>query len=310
MNLNELKKEKTKKIISSHLNKKKKENQVYLDKKYLDELDINNINNNYTKQELKKINEENYQIIKDNRLIQKATFDFTEMEMKCLNYTISKLKPNELITENDYIEYSLNDLIKIFNIKNQGSQYELIKQSLHNLRTKGKWVKIENEKEKKEKDLSFFRECEIDTTNKNNYIVRVQFMKEILIYLQNLKDKFTPQYLVYTLKLKGKYAIRLYELCKSYQNNYIDDKEIYGFNFYIDKMRVKWCLPTNYLNGEIKRILDKAMKEINKKTDIKISIYNAHKDGKKIDYYIIKIEPNQAQVIENNKKESEKNECN
>ena len=117
-------------------------------------------------------------------------------------------------------------------------------------------------------------------------------MKPILEYLQNLKKYFTPQYLVYTMRLKGKYAIRLYELCKSYQHNYIKKLDINGFNFYIEKIKKLWCLPDTYRTNDIKRILEKSIKEINKKTDIQISIGDNYKIGTKIIYYILKIELN------------------
>ena len=94
------------------------------------------------------------------------------------------------------------------------------------------------------------------------------------------------------MRLKSKYAIRLYELCKSYQNNFIEQLNIFGFNFYLELMRNKWVLPSNYTNGKIKQILDKAIQEINNKTDIEISIFDTHKTNKKIDYYVIDIKNN------------------
>ena len=43
---------------------------------------------------------------------------------------------------------------------------------------------------------------------------------------------------------------------------------------------------------KIKQVLDKAIKEINEKTDIEISIEDTIKENKKIIEYIIKIIPN------------------
>lgn len=286
-NLLKKKEKKHKEIINKLFNSKKEK--LKNDKKIYDELSINNKNTFYSKEELKMINDENHEIIKDNQLIQKSSFDFTELELKSLNYTLSKLRPDRTYTENDWIEYPLKDLTKMLNLKNGTASIELIKDSLHNLRTKGKWVKIESEK--KEIDLSFFQNCEIENIDNKN-IVRIRLMKPILEYLQNLKKYFTPQYLVYTMRLKGKYAIRLYELCKSYQNNYIKELDINGFNFYIEKIKKLWCLPDIYRTNDIKRILEKSIKEINKKTDIQISIYDNYKIGTKINYYILKIELN------------------
>ena len=285
------KEERQKEIINKLFSSKNKNFQN--NKKIYDELAINDKNTFYTDDELKMINEENYEVIKDNKIIQKAAFDFTELELKGLNYTLSKLKPGKTYTENDWIEYPLKDLIKMMNLKNNTGSLELVKKSLHNLRTKSKWIKIKNENENKMVDFSFFQNCEIENTDNKN-IVRIRFMKPILDYLQNLKKYYTPQYLIYTMRLKGKYTIRLYELCKSYQNNFLKDLNINGFNLYIDKIRSLWYLPENYQNGKIKKdIIDKAIREINKKTDIQISIYDTHKTKNKIDYYILQIELNQ-----------------
>ena len=275
------------------LNNKNKKS--YTDKKLLDEIKLNDAYINTD--EFKMIVQENNKVIKDNKLIQKATFDFTEYELKCLNYVLSLIKPDIKITENDYIEFPLIDLIKILGIKNNSKQYEIVKESLSNLRTKNKWVKIKNKNIDKEINLSFLMKCEIlNNGNKSN--VRVKFMNEILYYIQNLKRKFTEMNLIYSLMLKGKYTIRLYELCKSYQNNLLIDNEvnenkIYGFNLYVKSIREMWCIPDTVNTGNFKRqILDKAINEINSKTDIDISIFKTHKNGHTIDYYILQVKPN------------------
>lgn len=289
--------EKFHKQIKKQMDRKTKANSPLLNKKDLDELVINNGKRFVSKNEIKKINNENYEVIKDNRLIQKATFDFTALEMKCLNYTLSKLNPNKTYTDNEWIEYPLKEMYKILKLKNNSASIELLKESLHNLREKSKWIKIENEKGKRLVDLAFFQNVEIKLNDNNENIVKVRFMQDILDYLQRLKNNFTKELVIFTMRLKGKYAIRLYELCKSYQSMYLSkykEKEynIFGFAFILDLMKNKWVLPSNYTNGKIKQILDSAINEINNKTDIEISIYDTIKENKKIMEYIIKIDPN------------------
>lgn len=312
-NFEKKKEEKFHKQLQKEMNRKEKANTSRLSKKDLDQLKINNKKEYVSKNEIQMINNENYEIIKDNRLIQKATFDYTTNELKCLNYTLSKLQPYKIYTDNEWIEYPLKELYKILNIKNMGgANFDLLKESLHNLRTKGKWIHIQNEKENTYTDLSFFQNCKIELDENGENIVRVRFMQEILDYLQNLKKNFTKELIIYTMRLKSKYAIRMYELCKSYQSMYLSkykNKEynFYGFAFIIELMKIKWVLPKNYTNGKIKQVLDSAIKEINRKTDIQVSIQDTLKDNKKINEYIIKIEPNQNFIqvykdIENERK--------
>ena len=231
--------EKFHKQIKKQMDRKTKANSPLLNKKDLDELVINNGKRFVSKNEIKKINNENYEVVKDNRLIQKATFDFTAIEMKCLNYTLSKLNPNKTYSYTDVIEYPLKEMYKILKLKKNGKSFELLKESLHNLRTKGKWIKVDNGKGIV--DLSFFEWVKIELNDKNENIVKVRFMQEILDYLQRLKNNFTKELIIFTMRLKGKYAIRLYELCKSYQSMYLSkykEKEynIFGFAFIIDLM--------------------------------------------------------------------------
>lgn len=79
---------------------------------------------------------EDYMVVKDNRLIQKATFDFSELEMKCINYAISKMQPDKTYTENDFIELNIVELCKLMKIKSEGDNYENIRKAFWNIHCK------------------------------------------------------------------------------------------------------------------------------------------------------------------------------
>lgn len=302
-------KEKRQKIIQNHLDGKYKD-----DKKFYDDLKV--CDEHLSKKELKMINDENYIVLKDNKIIQKATFDFTEQEMKCLNYTLSKLIPNvDVKVEHRYwdIEYPLRDLLNALRLKDGKANYQDIHDSIFALKEKTKRIRFERDNKIVHKPFNFFIDCEIEKEKKDenikNYIVKVKFDNNIIPFVSKLKNKFTAPLLIYTLNLNSKYAIRMYELCKSWQ-------EKGEFIFYIDKCRKQWCIPDTYSYGDIKRrVIDKAIDEINKKTDIQIGIKlndkgkkMVHKTDRKIDWFVMQVKRNEnfnTIYQENDKKRKE-----
>ena len=261
--------------------KKKKET---ISKKQLDDISIKA--GAFNEKEVEVIEKENYEIMKDNRLIQKATFDFNELELKCINYAIAQIKPNQDFDEKTDFVIKIKELCNQMRIKSDGANYENIKNAFKKLRDTSKWVKLEDGSE-----LAFSFLCKAKA-DKRTGVVIIRFYDEMLQYLKNLqeKGKYTPLTLYYTLCLNKKYAIRLYELCMSWKNNYDTIYKKYGFVFYLDKMRYKWQVPEKYTYGQIKqKILLPSKAEINMKTNLDITIHEL-KEGKKVKNLFIEIQ--------------------
>lgn len=304
----EKKEKKRKKFIKEHINKEKKENQLYFDKKDFDELNINKKNSNISKYELQIINQENYIVSKPNDLIQNTIFDFSATELKCLNYCICKLIPNKeykKFTKNGkdwHLEFKLQEVFDALKLRGTTGEYTNIKESLFNLKKSQKEVKfIENGKEI-QKPFNYFLDVEVERDLKEDfdekereYTVRILFDGNLVNSLQNTKNRFTAITQVYSSRLKYKYSIRMYELCKSWQNHEIFSKgeNFYGFTFYIERAIKEWYLPKSYDYKDIKRnVIDKAIEEINSKTDIFIEIKEPVKKDKKTIGLLLSIKPN------------------
>lgn len=260
--------------------KKKKET---ISKKQLDDISIKA--GVFDEKEVEVIEKENYEIMKDNRLIQKATFDFNELELKCINYAIAQIKPNQDFDEKTDFVIKIKDLCKLMRIKGESENYNNIKNAFKKLRDTSKWVKLDDGSELA---FSFLAKAKAE---KRTGVVIVRFYDEMLQYLKNLqeKGKYTPITLIFTLRLNKKYAIRLYELCMSWKNNYDPIYKKYGFVFYLDKMRYKWQVPEKYKYADIKRkILLPSKAEINMKTNLDIEIHEL-KEGRKVKNLFIEI---------------------
>lgn len=252
-------------------------------------------NNFVSKKELQIINNENNLVTKNNELIQKGCFNFTEQQLKCLNYIISKIKNKEELKKGEFQEYSIKELCEVMKIQHDTNNYELLKDSILNINKQSKWIKLDDKGN--ETIFTFFLEC---YANKNNDNMRISFKNEFLQLIHNYKSHFTSYELNYCLALKSRYAIRLYELLKS-KKNY---NEIY---IYPNEIKKLWCIPDTYTNGNIKqRVLNVAIEQINEYTDLDVELLKPKKNGKNIEYFIIKCEEKQSGII-SIYKENEKN---
>lgn len=247
-----------------------------------------------SKKEYKLIKQEDNLITKDNTLIQKSKFNLTLNEMKCINYAISKLQPNKMISENDYLEIDIKELCDIMKIEKEGANYEYIRDCYKTLNDKSKWIKIND----KGDELNFKYVMKV-IANKNTGIIKIKFMQEMLDMLTNLHTQFTAYELYYSIILKSKYSLRLYEECKSW-------KAQGSFNLYIESIKNRWCISQKMKYGNIKqKIITPSIDEINNNTDIHID-YVEHKNGKKVDYLFIKISDNQISKVYNQANERRK----
>jgi plasmid replication initiation protein len=211
-------------------------------------------------QRKRRINEaRGFTVVKANDLIQKSRFNLSLEEQKILLYLISKIKPDDIAMV-QYV-FSVKDFCEVCGLdEKNGGNYNYIKQTLKGLRDKSVWVRL-NEKE--EATLAWL---DYVIVNEQSGDVKIKINDIMRPYLLELKEQFTQYELVYTLAMKSRYSIRLYELLKSYEYRN-------GHTFRIEDLKTR-------LNAEhYKRYQDFdrnamgiAVREINALTDIKVGI--------------------------------------
>ncbi|WP_180161142.1 replication initiation protein RepM [Acinetobacter sp. YH12064] len=119
----------------------------------------------------------------------------------------------------------------------------------------------------------------------DNGAVVLYMSSEVISMISRLEANFTQYLLEQVSDFKSKYSIRLYELLIKYRDVGNSKK------FEIVELRSKLGLEDNEykLNAVFKRdVLDKAIKEIVNKTDIKIK-YEQFKEGRVISHILFKI---------------------
>ena len=226
-----------------------------------------------------------HKVVKDNMLIRKAQTDLTRNEQKLVNYMVSMIKP----TDEDFKTYQIRavDFAKLVGIDIKHI-YSDFKEMVKSLEKKSFWF----ENDEKITRISWIIKPEY--IKKSGYI-SLRLDPDIKKYLIGLKKDFTEYELYNVLSLKTKYAITIYELLKSYQYKSKAEIPIEEFKMHIGVGRDSEDGKDPYKNFGLfrKKILDKALDDINLNTDLDISYkcLDSHKkemkslQGRKV-YYL------------------------
>lgn len=207
-------------------------------------------------------------VVKDNALIQKASYNLTAIQQKFIIYLISKVKPESEEIELDDIEIKVNDFCEIAGIDVNYFYSEFINMIDDFDTNRSFWID-------EDKQIYKFRWFSDTRYLKGKGTVCISFAKPLKQYLIKLTERFTQYELYNIMALKSKYAIRLFELFKSY--SYQREKE-----FEIDELKLL-LNATNYknFNDLRKRVLEPSLKEINHFTELDIK-YITKTKGRKV----------------------------
>lgn len=218
-------------------------------------------------------NERDLKIYKADELMQKARFSLTLTEQRLILYAISKIQPSD--TSATLYEIKLGDFFKVCGTEDNES-YTRTKDQLKRLSDKSWWLQ--------QKDCeSIVRWFSVVRLYQNSGKIFVKFHEDMFPYLFELAKQmresgktYTSYDFRYVLPMKSTYSIRLYELLKSYQKN----NQQWWFT--LDKLRhLLDCEHYERFPDFRRYALEPALKEINKFTDLNISI-NLVKDGRKV----------------------------
>lgn len=220
------------------------------------------------KEELKKYANRNMLIVKSDEFLQKTTNDLTLQEQRFVYYAMSKIQPGDAI-DKEY-SFDLGDFCRDCGL--QTESYTHLKKVLDGIDQKSWWMLIDDNT--RISKIRWFRRIVI--TPKSGAIA-FKFHEDLAPHLFNLKEKLHTGYsIVNTLAMKSRYSRSLYEILKSYQKNNM------SWFFEVDKLR-QLLNAKNYTrwNDFRVKVLDPAVSEINKYSDIQIR-YEIQYEGRKV----------------------------
>lgn len=209
-----------------------------------------------------------YKVVKHNDLIQKARYNLTVNQQKLIAYVISLIKP----TDKDLMKYELSvaDFCELCGIDKEHF-YSEFKEIMLDLDKKSFLVETD------EKIFNFRWFSEFEYIKRKGKVV-VQLNSNLKSYLLDLYGHYTQYELYNILAIKGKYAIRFYELFQSYfmsKKARATDKTIE-----IEELK-KILLADSYEDYRAfrRRVLEPSIFEINEYTDLSVT-YEPIKSGK------------------------------
>lgn len=223
---------------------------------------------------------ENKLVVQANRLIE-ASYKLKPSQQKFLRIMASMINKND--EDFKMYEFKINQLINLFEIKDQSKYKEIPKQTrelMGNILT----FNIDN----KIIQVPFLNYCEYEL---GSGILRVQFhpyLKPYYLYLGK-ENPYTKYKLSNILQLRSTYSIRIYELLKEYET-------IKNRTFKIDELRKLFQIkPTQYTryNDFKRKVLEQAQKELPCKTDIMFN-FEEIKEKRKVIAIKFNIKANKA----------------
>ena len=211
--------------------------------------------------------QENQLVIKDNSLIQMSKLSMNLLEMKAFSYIIAQIPDFNNMDEDEFISFRQADFCRACGIEeSNGGNNTYLKQTLRKLaqrvveiNTKDKWVVF-----------PVLSETEILFSSEN---IKVKIHEKMKPLIYNLKERFTKYQLENILRLKTKYAFRLYEWLKSFNSG--------EAVCYITKLKDLLAIKYKETYDIIRYCVEPAVAEINAKTDLFVS-YTCKKTGRVI----------------------------
>ena len=208
-------------------------------------------------------------IYKRNDMVQQSRHNLSIQEQRIVLYAISKIKP-----EDTYLTEYTFDIKNFYNVCGlDNDSYTATKKTIKELSDRSWWHTLPDGTETL---LRWFTTTRI---SKDSGKITIKFHEDMMPFLIQLAEQntfYTSYNLKYVLPMNSKHSPRLYEILKSYQQN--NEK----WFFQIDTLKkLLNCEKYKRFPDFRRYVLDPAVEEINKYTDIKIT-YGLSKEGRKV----------------------------
>ena len=231
---------------------------------------------------------------KSNDLIQNAMYSLTLSQQKLMLHIFAMIKPSD--TELPRYEMSIYEFLKLCGVDpHNGSMYKQVKKNIEDIaNAKVQWIRLAGTQK-----ITMFRWLSSATIDEGTGKIVLTLDQSLKPHLIQLKEFYTTMNITYTLPMKSQYSIKIYELCKSYQNLYLEKKkkgEPLVWSIETLKKQVD-CNASNWAHVR-RTVLDKAKSEINGKTDILFDYAVYEKDRQRVIAISVTIEPVDKQVAD------------
>lgn len=216
-----------------------------------------------------------FYVVKANELIRKSRYSLTTQQQKIVLYAISKIKKSD--DPQQFYELPIEEICKACDLEIDagGTYYYRMKSDFQKLTTR-LWVSFPD---KSEWTVSWFSDVGIVPLSGTVY---VRFHEKMWRFLFDLQEKYTQYRLEEVLVFKGKYAIRLFEILRSYfSQEELDNGTEKEITIPVDHLRDQLCISAYPEWKEFNRnVVKKAVDEINQYSEQMEISYETEKTGR------------------------------
>lgn len=215
-------------------------------------------------------NQINFVVVKHNDIVE-AKYQLSIFEERILLICISQIDSMSKLPINHKFEVSVSDVADLLDTKEKGSIYTNLNTAVNRLFQRVLVIDTPSDDIKQSQIRWLSR---IDYLNKKG-VIRLTFSPEIIPYLSELNRDFTKYQLENVFNFKSVYSTRIYELLVRWGGH---EKEV-GVDWLKDRLQIenKYTRMDNFK----KNVIDMAMKEINRDTNVKV-VYEPVKKGRNI----------------------------
>ena len=194
-------------------------------------------------------------VLKSNEIIRQARYDMTAPQQKAYLFLISKIKPTD--SPGMVYEFHVGRFLKACGLTDAGENYKSVLDMLLTICRVRFWVPVDGK-------LKALGLVDTITVDPQTGAILCTFHEQIQPFLLNLQKNYTLYELNNILTMRSKYAIRFYEVAKSYQ--YIGT-----FSMTPDEIRDMLGAKYEEYRDINRRVIKPAVEEINALTDVNIS---------------------------------------
>jgi len=239
----------------------------------------------------------NNDIVRKSESLVKARYSLNPLALKFVTTIIANLKRSDEV-DKEYI-FRVKDFAEMMGVsyhdiyaEMEEAVEELLKKPLH-IKTDDGWLKA-----------NWISDAEYKEGMGH---ISFTISKKLRPYLLAVQEKFLKYHIENILRLRSGYVIRLYEILKDWYNK----ANRYDNGKKADKIaEVKWLRDTlefskGYRYNDIKRVIQKAQKDLEQHTDITFT-FEEIKTGRKVTHlkFIIEENPKNAKKLEDKNKYS------
>ena len=218
--------------------------------------------------------DKNTLVVKSNALIQ-TSYRLTANEQKIILACISQVRRDEPITDQVMYTISASEFSRIYGT-NLAPTYRDLKTAALKLKRREVRITQETNGKGKRKETLITSWVQSIKYSEGSGEVKLRFNHDILPYLAELNECFTSYSLSNIVKMSSTYGVRIYELLMQWIA--VGEREV----------SVDWLKDILLLQDKYKtmcnfkaRVLDPAIKDINKNSDIQVT-FTQRKTGRKV----------------------------